>query len=366
MASKSERVSSRPFKFLSSAKTERRRGRPRSRVSQLETLEKRHLLAGLISAEVSTSAGRGQDVLLIVNPQEESAVRIAGEYQQLRHIPDNNILFIEPPTIEGYTRLHVPAEEFLAEYVATIHNAIHDRGLADQIDFIAALGQPHSFNDGSTFQSLSFGLMQLDQYFAGMTVPAGQTQSNGINRVQNATALHHTDTYQNVFGSTTGDHQYYVGGLLAVTEQLGNTPDQVIESLRRSAAADGTKPTGTIYFEENDNIRSDVREWQWDAVQSALTDANIPFVEESDVFGGTPLDRTDVRGAVIGDAEARVPNGSVYLAGSWVDNLTSFGGNFTSQSQTKATEFIAAGAAASSGTVQELSLIHISEPTRPY
>ncbi|MCA9050917.1 MAG: TIGR03790 family protein, partial [Planctomycetaceae bacterium] len=298
-------------------------------------------------------AGRGQDLLLIVNPNDEASVRIAGAYQELRHIPDNNILFIEPPTYDGFTRLHATAEEFWTDYVTTIHNAIHDRGLYDQIDFIAALGQPQSFNDGGDYQSLSYGLMQLDQYFAGMSVATGQTQSNGLTRIQQANALHHADTYANVFGSSTGTQQYYVSGLLGVSEQLGNTPDQIIESLRRSVAADGTKPVGTIYFEESDDIRSNTREFQWDAVQTDLNSAGIPFVEESNVSGSTPLNRIDVRGAVVGDAEARLPNGSTYLPGSWADNLTSYGGNFTSLNQTKATDFIAAGAAASSGTVEE-------------
>ncbi len=257
--------------------------------------------------------------------QLEARQLLAAEYQSLRNIPDNNILFIEPPKDNGVTRLNVPAEEFWADYVMTVHNVILDRGLADQIDFITAVGQPHSFNQvNDNYQSPSHGLMQLDQYFAGMTVATGRSQSTGIATRSAVGALHHSDAYANVNGSTTGTQHYYVTGLLGVSDQLGNTVDQVITGLQRSVAADGTKPTGTIYFEENDNARSDIREPQWLAVQAELTARGIPFVEESDVSGGTPLNRNDVRGAVVGNAEALVPNGSTYGAnGSLIVALSS-------------------------------------------
>ena len=48
-----------------------------------------------------------------------------------------------------------------------------------------------------------------------------------------------------------------------------------------------------------------------------------------------------------------LPNGSTYLPGSWADNLTSFGCDFADTSQTKATAFIAAGAAGTTGSVVE-------------
>lgn len=314
-----------------------------------------------LSADVQTSfgadpvlAGRGQDVLMIVNGNDENSLRIAEAYQQLRNIPDNNILMLMPPETQGFTRLSLPADQFWQDYVETVHQEIQRRGISDQIDFIVVAGMPHSFNDQNfNFQSLTYGLMQLDQYSAGMSVAAGQFQSNGIASLPSARALHHSDSYPGVSGSTTGTHHYYVCGFLGITSQFGNTAEQVIAGLQRSVAADGVKPQGTIYFEENDNIRSNIREFQWPSAQAELAARNIPFVIESNVPGATPMNRSDVRGAVIGFFDAIVPNGSRFLAGSWVDNLTSFGGVFTSPAQTKATVFIAAGAAATSGTIAE-------------
>lgn len=323
----------------------RRRQSCFSRQVTTESLKSRCLLTSL--------SGRGQDALLIVNPDSENAIRIAAAYQELRNIPDDNILFVSPPADATFTKLQVPAARFWNEYVQTVHGAIHDRGLADQIDFIAAVGQPHSFYQSGSHQSLSYGLMQLDQYAQGMSIAAAQSQASGIARLRNVRALHHSDSYANVPGSTTGTQRYYVSGLLAVTEQLGNSADQVIENLRRTASADGTKPSGTIYFEDNGNVRAATRRPQWPAAQRQLTNRGIPYFQEYNVSGGTPRNRNDVRGGVIGAANARLPNGSQYLPGSWVDNLTSYGARYTTQIQTKATQFIATGAAASSGTVAE-------------
>ena len=66
------------------------------RFALLENLERRDLFAG----DVATLAGRGQDLLLVVNPNDENALRIAGEYRELRNIPDRNIVFVEPPEFE--------------------------------------------------------------------------------------------------------------------------------------------------------------------------------------------------------------------------------------------------------------------------
>ena len=216
----------------------------RSKRSRLiQPLERRDLFAG----DMPGLAGRGQDLLLVVNPNDENALRIAGEYRELRNIPDRNIVFVSPPQLEDFTRLHAPAEEFWSAYVDQIHSAIEDRGLAEQIDMIAAVGQTHSFNDGSNIQSLTYGLMQLQQYANGMTIDQGQHQSVGTPNKTGFTALRHSDRYEIQVGDKVELLQYYVAGLLGVSDQFGNSVDDVIDGfsyrcrtfLRDRAAATG-------------------------------------------------------------------------------------------------------------------------------
>jgi uncharacterized protein (TIGR03790 family) len=295
-------------------------------------------------------------LLLVVNPSDENSIRIASAYQQLRHIPDRNIVFLQPPTEGGFTTLSTDRESVWPTYVTNLAQTIQQRGLQNQIDFIAALGQTHSFSDSGDFQSLSYLLTQLPQYSAGMDAVTGQSISFGIGANPNSPAtfeaVHSTDMFTVPWFGGNLQHHYYMGGLLAATNRLGNSADQVIQNLERTVAADGTHPVGTVYLEENDDVRSDTRESQWPAAKQILVARGIKVVEEREVSGNTPQDRNDVRGAVVGFYAPTLPNGSTYLPGSWADNLTSYGGKFSPE-QVKATEFIAAGAAGSSGTVEE-------------
>ena len=60
-------------------------------------------------------------------------------------------------------------------------------------------------------------------------------------------------------GTGPGRH-YLLSMMLGVTAGRGNTRAEVLSYLKRSAAADGTHPRGTIYFVQNGDIRSKVRQ----------------------------------------------------------------------------------------------------------
>lgn len=320
-----------------------------------------HLVLTVLAAEAAWAGGTGQNLLLVVNPNDENALRIANAYQIARNIPDRNILFIAPPTTAGFTNIAVATQtEMLTRYAAAIEQAIITRGLAGQIDYVGMVGQPTRYAiGGGQFQSMTYGLTQMTQFNAGITPTDASYVTTGMFRgstpgIGTNDALHHSQTYSATYNNLgTRTSQYYMAGVIGYTGAFGNTPDQVISGLQRSSGADGAKPVGTIYFEENADIRSDTRESQWPAAQAALTARGIQYVQESNVSGGTPLNRNNVRGAVTGLAAMKLPNGSTYLPGSWADNLTSHGLNFSTASQTKATSFIAAGAAATSGAVIE-------------
>ncbi|MBC8116732.1 MAG: hypothetical protein H7062_20245 [Candidatus Saccharimonas sp.] len=149
-----------------------------------------------------------------------------------------------------------------------------------------------------------------------------------------------------------GGARYLLSTVLAVTAGRGNSVEDALASLRRSAAADGTKPTGTVYFLRNGDIRSTTREWAFEAAAKRLKALGVNAVIEDGVL---PQQKTDVAGAVIGIADFDWPkSGSSMLPGAIVEHLTSFGGVMTTGSgQTPLTEFLRHGAAGSSGTVTE-------------
>jgi hypothetical protein len=127
---------------------------------------------------------------------------------------------------------------------------------------------------------------------------------------------------------------------------------EVLNYLRRSAAADGTHPKGTIYFVENSDIRSKVRQGVFPAAVRDLKKLGLG----AEILEGTvPLDRSDVQGLVMGIADFRwKTSGSTILPGAICEHFTSFGGVMSKgASQTPLSEFLRYGAAGASGTVTE-------------
>lgn len=146
--------------------------------------------------------------------------------------------------------------------------------------------------------------------------------------------------------------RYLLSTTLAVTAGRGNSLADTLAALRRSVTADGTRPTGTVYFLRNGDIRSTTREWAFEAAVRKLKSLGVNAVIEDGVL---PRQKQDVAGAVIGIADFDWPKcGSSMRPGAIVEHLTSFGGVMTKGAgQTPLTEFLRHGAAGSSGTVTE-------------
>lgn len=156
--------------------------------------------------------------------------------------------------------------------------------------------------------------------------------------------------------------RYLLSTVLGVTAGRGLKTSEVIENLRRSATADGTRPTGTIYFERNGDIRSTTREWGFASAVEKLNALGVEAVVEDGVL---PQKKQNVAGAVIGIADFDWPKSeSTILPGAIVEHLTSFGGIMTKGAgQTPLTEFLRHGAAGSSGTVTEPYAIQAKFPS---
>ncbi len=160
-----------------------------------------------------------------------------------------------------------------------------------------------------------------------------------------------------------GDHgeHYLLSMVLGWTSGRGNSLAEVIECLRRSAAADGTAPPGTIYYMVNSNIRSQTRLWGFAAAIAKLRELGVA----AEAIDGTlPKNRDDVAGLMAGSATFDWPaSGSTLLPGAIAEHLTSCGGMVhEGASQTPITEFMRYGAAASAGTVTEPYAIQAKFP----
>lgn len=318
-------------------------------------------------------AGGGQNVLLVVNSADENALRVANAYVQERGIPFSNVVMIDAPKVHGpYFRTSIGTSDFNTYYRDPIVNAINSRGLDNQIDYIVNIGGPFSVSTPSN-GAMSFSaalslvtplangtLSSLDDAYATAKVsPLYQGTTHDLNQSLNTfeyqTGTNNAIHQSQVYTVNSKSVQYYMAGALTWTGQFGMTADQMVANIQRTVAGDGEKPDGAVYIEDNSDVRSNSRRTQWKPVIDHLESIGVDTVHEGFTPGYTPLNRSDVRGAIVGYAAAVIPNGSTYLPGSFADNLTSWGMNFHEATQTKATAWLAAGAAGSAGTITEPS-----------
>ena len=156
--------------------------------------------------------------------------------------------------------------------------------------------------------------------------------------------------------------RYMLSTVLACTSGRGNSVTEALASLRRSIAADGSHPKGTIYFLENHDVRSTAREWGFRRAAEKLREIGVWASVE---HGEVPKNKPDVAGATIGTAGFDwAASGSTIAPGAICEHLTSFGGAMSEgDGQTPLTDFIRAGAAGASGTVTEPYAVQAKFPT---
>jgi len=145
---------------------------------------------------------------------------------------------------------------------------------------------------------------------------------------------------------------YLLSTMLAVTSGRGLSVQEALDSIARSAAADGTRPPGTFYYMRNGDVRARTRMWGFPTAASLLRQLghNVEILE-----GDIPRGRDDILGLMSGIAAFDfAQSGSAILPGALCEHLTSFGGIMREGGgQTPLTEFIRHGAAGASGTVHE-------------
>ncbi len=72
---------------------------------------------------------------------------------------------------------------------------------------------------------------------------------------------------------------YMLSTMLAVTSGRGNSVGQALAALRRSVAADGTHPAGTVYYMISKDIRSRTRQWGFGAAVGMLEACGVTAEE---------------------------------------------------------------------------------------
>ncbi len=345
------------------------------------------LTLSLATAKVALATGGPENVLLVVNPLSADSMCIANHYAELRHIPPNNLLFLpwdphqENTDVDTFrarilipvlqtARLRIPGRQI--DYV--VYSSDFPWGVALDADikrFKAAIEKlaqekkeampaekgtwinfatPVASINGLTFLwegVLANGFYVHPQFnWYARTGAAEQANEPTLGFSSNIAFSPHGEA-----GTGAGRH-YLLSMMLAVTKGRGNTLEEVLGYLNRSAAADGTHPRGTIYFVQNGNIRSKVRQAGFPEAVRQLMGLGVA----AEILSGeVPQGKNDVQGAMLGVADFDwKASHSTILPGAICEHFTSFGGDMHSgASQTPLSEWLRYGAAATSGTVTE-------------
>lgn len=336
------------------------------------------LWLALAASQTALAGGGPENLLLVVNARSWASMTVANHYIALRDIPESNVLWLD----WAHDIDTIDLETFRSELLKPITETISARRLGDQIDYIvyssdfpwsidcsAQLGNASlprhlaptvSLNAATYFGQavasgkLDFFSLEANRYFQGSADPQAMPDSHG---------------FRSWYGwgpggrlLEAGGDRYLLSTMLGITSGRGMPPSMVVDYLTRSAAADGTHPSGTIYYARSSDVRSQTRQ---PGFAAAILELQALGVASKVVVGEMPVGRDDVQGAMLGSASYSWSSAnSTIRPGAICESLTSTGGVMHDRGgQTPLTESLVHGAAGSSGTVTEPFAIQAKFPT---
>ncbi|MEM7307393.1 MAG: TIGR03790 family protein [Planctomycetota bacterium] len=309
------------------------------------------LLAPLASP--SCPGGSGESAVLVVDPANAESMYVANTYMERRDVPAANAVYLRPIAANYAT--------FVAENLAGFQGALNNRRIRDHVDYVVLPPGDDFFVPASGFVSDTCApvnrFASASVYtLAGVTnLVLGGTSSGFPNQYQAESwdARFFDASYPWLGGQpSAGGTQYFIGAMLGYTGPNGNSLQEVLDLIDRSAAADATMPAGTFYYvETTDAARSAPRDFAYPEAVAQM--AAVGGVAEH-IFAVLPIGEHDCLGVMTGWATPDVEGGDfTLLPGSFGDHLTSFAGKFDTTSQTKMSEWIRKGASGTSGAVEE-------------
>jgi hypothetical protein len=304
----------------------------------------RILLALLLVAAVAAWAGGGPTGFLVVyDPDDPDSRVVASHYQAVRGIPERNMVPYVFHGLDGTRAL---------ELIGHLREEIAKRGLAGQLQGIALAGytplgtrakQGIPYGGSISLAGLLYNAPNVDLKVDPKAYPRSET--NKAQRNPPATPTMALDGITHVNGAT-----YWPVSHVGPTDRVALSPRAARAAIDAAKAADGTRPDGVVYWPLNGDVRSTTREPEINQVLPLWEQMGIKY---SLLDGVWVAHRRDIAGGVVGIAGTDVAKDNTYLPGAWVDHLTSCGGFLWDNAQMPCTDFLVAGAAGSSGTMDE-------------
>jgi uncharacterized protein (TIGR03790 family) len=344
------------------------------------------LFTSLTTQREALAGGGPENVFLVVNSNSDSSKTVANHYIELRKIPPSNVFYVDWKGSLGVCS----GKNFREQILLPALKAIEDRKLTRQIDYLVystdfpwrmdlrsvfpneefkAPFDPVASSTGATYlaaymasENPAMVMPTINWYVPGPIEPNISVCQNLANVPSRAFRSRYSwDQNGKRTESANAGQRYLLSTTLGITRGRGNTIEEVLSYLRRSVAADGTRPRGTIYFMWNRDVRSTVRDKCYAGIATQINQAGGHATVRQ---GRLPEGAKDVAGLMMGLASFDVAaSGMQIQPGAICEHLTSAGGVLTAGAQqTPLTDFLRQGAAGASGTVTEPRAIQAKFP----
>ena len=304
-------------------------------------------LFGLLSCGRVDALGP-HEILLIANGRSPDSVGLADTYAKLRGIPEQNILRVNIPREDQGWPHTISHDDFTRLIWRPATRVVQQRGLEDQIlSWLYSTDFPIRISSTPpiSIQGITFLRNKLPD---SEEIRMGTFRSPLFTGPENVNIRPHFSQTFGTYAEWLRDKMPLPSMLLGYSGERGNSLETIRTCLSRGAASDSTWPTGTVFFVQTKDVRSECRKWQH---LGATFDINAPGLEVV-VTDQEPQGKRNVLGVQMGAPEVR-PESNNYLPGSMAEHLTSEAAIFYKESQTKLTKWIEAGVTASCGTVVE-------------
>jgi len=299
---------------------------------------------------VSGSLGLGpHECIIIANRRTMESVELANYYAHLRQIPPINIVHLDLPDKALDADATFTPDEFRQYIFDPVNKIIRDRNIASHIlVWLYSLDFPTRIE---TTPPMSL---------TGMTFVRGNPPSPELIEGGNwlSPLFIGPDRADGPKSPPAGLEEFTIrlttnmptpSMMLGWSGSRGMSVQQIKDQLRVAASSDGAHPSASVYFELNQDVRSEMRQWQFQPVIKELSGLGVAGIAVSNI----PAERVDLMGIMGGRAVFNAGSYSSLQPGAYAEHLTSFAAIFHEPSQTKLTEWLKLGAAGSSGTVVE-------------
>ncbi|WFB37887.1 TIGR03790 family protein [Kiritimatiellota bacterium B12222] len=311
----------------------------------------RSLLLCLLSFRLC--AQMPSECLLIINGRSLQAMETAQSYAALRNFPAERILVLEPEISffrkeNGMPRWTVDEASFRSQLLEPVLEKLDALNDSSPTALILSPEWPTRVSGANRPEVSSTGFLSCRG-----NLPGGNLIKQG--RAISPWFAAPPDTAQKMVGlmryplAKPMDPAFHPAAMLGVYYPP-ETTEKMQQQLKTAVQADYSMPVGSIVFETNNNVRSKTRLHQYLMAENRLEAKGID-VEMVTAQGPLPSKIIGVMGGAASFNTARYKK--ALQPGAFADHLTSFAATFDVSSQTKLTQWLDAGAAASAGTVTE-------------